>query len=254
MTTTVVFGGGPTPTEQIREALTGVDVDFVIAADSGLAGCTAAGLHCDLVVGDMDSVAPGLLESARASGTTVERHDVDKDATDLEIALDRALERLRGVRPEQAGQRPTAAPADLLVIGSDGGRMDHLLASVAVICSPRYSALRVTAVLGDTRVFPVHGSRELSAPVGAIATLLALHGPVDGLTVSGMRWPLDRAHLEPGSTLGVSNVFKDPRAEFSLTTGVLTVLVAGEDSSAADRRTEGSIRNGGTATHEESAQ
>jgi len=243
LTTTVVFGGGPTPTEQIREALTGVDVDFVIAADSGLAGCTAAGLHCDLVVGDMDSVAPGLLESARASGTTVERHDVDKDATDLEIALDRALERLRGVGSELAGQRPTAAPADLLVIGSDGGRMDHLLASVAVICSPRYSALRVTAVLGDTRVFP-----------STAVTLLALHGPVNGLTVSGMRWPLDRAHLEPGSTLGVSNVFKDPRAEFSLTTGVLTVLVAGEDSSAADRRTEGSIRNGGTATHEESEQ
>lgn len=211
MTTTVVFGGGPIDRDSVEVALRGVGADRVIAADSGLAACVDAGLHCDLLVGDMDSVDPGLLDSAAASGTTIERHDPDKDASDLELALDRAVE-------EPAG-------GTVLVVGSPGGRLDHLLATALVIGSPRYSGFRIEARLGRSRVLPVHDRRRVRASVGTTASLLALHGPAGGVTATGMRWPLCGALLEATNSLGVSNCFTADEAEFSVDHGVLTVVI-----------------------------
>src|SRR5436305_14191603 len=65
----------------------------VIAADSGLTVASALGLAVDHLVGDLDSVDPAAVEAAEAGGTTVDRHPAEKDATDLELALDAALTR-----------------------------------------------------------------------------------------------------------------------------------------------------------------
>ena len=64
---------------------------FVIAADSGLEHAAALGLAVDVLVGDLDSVSTSALEAAEEAGVRVERHPVDKEATDLELALDYAL-------------------------------------------------------------------------------------------------------------------------------------------------------------------
>lgn len=215
MTTTVVFGGGPLDRDAVDLALRGVGADRVIAADSGLAACVAAGLHCDLVVGDMDSVDPGLLRTAVASGTDLEAHAPDKDATDLELALDRAVEGSPG--------------ATVLVVGSPGGRLDHLLATALVIGSPRYSGSVIEARLGRSRVLPVHRRRTIGAAVGTTASLLALHGPVGGVTVTGMRWPLHDAVLDATSSLGVSNCFTGDEAEFAVGQGVLSVVIPDQE-------------------------
>src|SRR5690348_14187528 len=92
----------------------------VIAADSGLAVATALGLAVDHLVGDLDSVDAAAVEAAEAAGTTVERHPAEKDATDLELALDAAL--VRGARR-------------LVVVDGGGDRLDHLLGNVLLLSS-----------------------------------------------------------------------------------------------------------------------
>ncbi|MFV0315469.1 MAG: thiamine diphosphokinase [Microthrixaceae bacterium] len=224
MATTVVFGGGPTPAEQIRAALDGVDVGRVICADSGLEGALSAGIHCDLVVGDMDSVSPAAIEEARRSGSAVEHHSTDKALTDLELALQRAVPGAG----EGAAVRPgdtDVTGADVLVIGSDGGRLDHLAASIALVGSPLFAAASITAVFGATTIAPVHSSRSLGLAPDATVTVLALHGAVRGLTLRGARWPLADAELHPGSTHGVSNQVVGPTFEVSVSSGVATVVV-----------------------------
>ena len=42
------------------------------------------------------------------------------------------------------------------------------------------------------------------------------------MTTQGLRWALEDAELEPGSTLGVSNEFSEPQA--SVTVGIGVVL------------------------------
>ncbi len=208
----VIFGGGPNDVDSVVAALDGVLPEFVIAADSGLAPCVEVGLTCDAVVGDMDSVDPSMLEAVCEAGAIIERHDVAKDSTDLELALDYAV---RVVRPE----------SDLIVVASPRGRLDHLFASATIIGSPRYSLWNIEGFLGRARVLPVHHRRSISAPPGTTASVLALHGPARGVSVTGMRWPLHDAVLDAATTLGVSNEFESAAASFEVARGVLTVVI-----------------------------
>src|SRR3954464_7604601 len=78
-TAIVVCAGGPA-----RAPLPDLPDDtLVIAADAGILEAERLGLRVDLLVGDLDS-AP---EDAIARAPRVERHPVDKDASDLELAV-----------------------------------------------------------------------------------------------------------------------------------------------------------------------
>src|SRR5689334_18888700 len=118
MRTALVFAGGDPPP---RELVAGLDRSaLVIAADSGLDHALALGFRADVVVGDLDSVTPDALAHARADGAEVELHPAEKDETDLELALRRAV---------ALGMRRVT------VIGGGGGRHDHLLANALVLGS-----------------------------------------------------------------------------------------------------------------------
>jgi thiamine pyrophosphokinase len=55
-------------------------------------------------------------------------------------------------------------------------------------------------------------------------SLLALHGPCTGVTVTGARWPLADATLTGTEARGVSNEGTE-RTEVQGATGVLTVVM-----------------------------
>jgi thiamine pyrophosphokinase len=205
-TTALVFAGGdpPSPEAGLPTA------DLVIAADSGLEHAQALGVAVDLVIGDLDSVAPGALDEAIAAGVAVERHPTAKDASDLELALDAALD--RGV---------TAVH----VLGIGGGRFDHFLANVLLLASPRYRSARVDARIGDAEVTVVRERVELVGAPGRLCSLLPLGGPAEGVVTEGLRYPLHRELLPPGTTRGVSNEFLDHLAAVSLDAGVLVAVV-----------------------------
>jgi thiamine pyrophosphokinase len=201
----VVLAGGEAPSRSTLDHLpTGA---LVIAADSGVDSARKLGVPVHLVVGDFDSATPAGLGWARASGARLERHPADKDATDLELALDAAL-------------RLNRSP--VLVVGGAGGeRLDHLAANVALLAAPRYAPLRLRWLLADGEVAPVHDRLEIQGSPEELVTLLAVGGPATGVTTSGLRWPLVRETLQPGSTRGVSNRLVGATASISLEDGVV---------------------------------
>ena len=107
----LIVGGCPAPgagsfyVSLIREAR------LVVAADAGLEVCISAGRMPDLCVGDFDSVSAESLRVAEARGVTVERHPSEKDASDLDLALDAV--RRRGATSGRSG-RPATRPAPAL--------------------------------------------------------------------------------------------------------------------------------------------
>jgi thiamine pyrophosphokinase len=166
---------------------------FVIAADSGLEHAATLGLGVDVLVGDLDSASAEAVRAAEAAGVQVERHAVDKEATDLELALEHAL---------GLGARRVT-----VVSGGGGARLDHHLAELVLLAAPRFAPLHVDARIGAARAFAIHAGEAvaLAGEPGAVLTLLALGGPAHGVTTDGLRWPLRAETLEPGSTRGVSN-------------------------------------------------
>ena len=210
----IVLAGGDTVEAAIRHLLP--ETATVIAADSGLALAPILGLRVDLVVGDLDSVDPDQLTQAQGAGAEVDRHPVDKDRTDLAIALDTAM---------------TRSPDRITVVGGHGGRLDHLLANAALFGAAAYADTRIVARMGHATLTVVRGGQpaaELSGTPGELVSLLAVHGAASGVTTDGLRFALDGQDLAAGSSQGVSNEFTGDRATVALQDGVLLVVQPGE--------------------------
>ncbi len=201
MATVVVLSGGPD-----RPAVDTLPPGaIVIAGDGGAELARHLGLEVDLVVGDLDSISAATL----AGIAHVERHAADKDATDLELALTAAL-RLE--------------PDRILVLGSAGGRLDHLFGSLLILAAEASAEVRVDAQMGSAAVHVVRGERTVWGEPGDLISLFAVHGPATGVVTHGLVYPLRAETLEPGSSRGVSNVFAESEARICLERGVVLAV------------------------------
>lgn len=173
----------------------------IIAADSGVHLADAAGLSVDVAVGDFDSIDPvrmSELERAADRGEVeMRRFPVDKDAADLALALDVAVD----MAPTH-GRR-------VLVVGIEGGRADYALANQLVVAAPRYATLARQMALADARVSVVDDHRSLRPSPRTQLSVVPVHGPAV-VSFVGVRWPLAEATLDAGTTWALSN---EPVAE-----------------------------------------
>ena len=201
-----VVAGGELPDAERVEALREASPpDFLVAADSGADAALALGLRVDVIVGDFDSVS----SQALAAAGRQRRHPVDKDATDLELALKEA----RDLGAER-----------ITLIGGDGGRLDHFLGNLVVLGSEDLAGVAVDALVGKARLWVVRSRQEITGRSGQVVSLLPLGGPARGVHTSGLRWALSGETLAAGSTRGVSNEMTGSRATVSLEGGVLLAI------------------------------
>lgn len=183
---------------------------YIVAADGGLAVCRDAGRLPDACVGDMDSVDPTLLESAAASGVLIVRVPREKDASDLDLAVD--LARGRGA-------------SSLTVTAAFGGRLDHTLAALGTLAS--------NADLGAVGRDPgleIHALDAASRPAvdlqrvpGSVLSVFAIEqGTV--LSIAGVRYPLHATLLDTLSSFGLSNVALEPRQRVEVLSGRAVIV------------------------------
>jgi len=210
--TVIVVAGGGVAARPLPGPLP--DGATVIAADGGVDRALALGLHVDLAIGDFDSISSEGLAAVEVAGARVERHPPDKDATDLELALDAAI---------------ALDPARIVVIGSGGGRLDHLLGSVLLLGLERYASAEIDAYLGTARIHIVHSSRTLTGTPGELVSLAPLHGAADGVTTRGLVYPLSSETLAAGSSRGISNLFETEAAAVTLERGTIAVVLPGKE-------------------------
>jgi thiamine pyrophosphokinase len=187
---------------------------LVIGADGGAQHAMLAGLHVDLVVGDLDSLAPDALATLVAAGAEVIRARSDKDESDTELCILAALDR---------------GATSIRLLGAMGGiRVDHELANVALLTHPRLDGVDAAIVDGATtirRIGTADGPASLvitGAP-GDVVTLLPI-SRVDAVTTSRLRFPLRAEALTPGPARGLSNVMLDDSAEVHTGRGCLLII------------------------------
>jgi thiamine pyrophosphokinase len=208
----VVAGGDAVPDDAAQ--LTGADL--VIAADSGAAWLEAVGRRPDLVIGDMDSIPRDLLERLEARGVTIEPHPPEKEASDAELAVARAV---------------AMGAKQIVMLGGFGGqRLDHELANLLLL-TEGWNGAELRLVRGATTARAIRGGQELKLEGGAddLVTLLPLAGDATGVRTRGLRYPLDDETLRVGPSRGLSNVIEEAAASVSLEGGMLLIIETGKE-------------------------
>ena len=211
----LVCAGDFVPVEIERE-----DGDLVIAVDAGLLHLEQIGMLPDMMVGDFDSLpAQGraTLESyERERPQSVVRLPLAKDDTDTMAAVKAGLAR---------GYRRFYLYAAL------GGRLDHVLANLQTLVYLK--AHGAAGYLMDAACMAMVVENEtvrFHQGMRGIFSLFSLDREIRGVTLRGLRFPLEEATVTNDFPVGVSNQFlPDEQAVVTVREGRALVIVTFEE-------------------------
>lgn len=183
--------------------------DLLIAADGGLRHFKAMNLQPHILLGDLDSVTSEEIDEARAHGVRIIRFPVDKDETDLQLAIDQAVEE---------------GCLQIVIGGGLGGRLDQTMGNIFLLQQPSHPSVRVRLDDGLEEVFLITSEAEIKGQAGDIVSLLPLGGPVYDVKTFDLKYPLDYEKLFPEKTRGISNVMTGPTARVTISRGLLICI------------------------------
>jgi thiamine pyrophosphokinase len=205
----IVSGGRLGDQSFFQEKIAGMENCLIICCDGGARHVQNSGLKPDVIIGDMDSIDPALLASCSTSGIKIIKHPANKDFTDTELALDYAV---------------SLKPETIYIWGALGGRIDHALANVFLLCKGQENGIKTYLIDEYSEVFVLDKEATFINETGKTVSLLALSPEVTGITLSGFLYPLKEETLIMGDSHGISNVINDARAGISVRQGRLLVI------------------------------
>jgi thiamine pyrophosphokinase len=184
--------------------------DLVLAADGGALHCLRLEIAPAIVVGDLDSLDKADRQTLEASGTEFITHPLDKDQTDLELALLDALDR---------------GATEIIVLGAIGGRLDMTIANVQLLALPDLHGIHVELWHGNqtaSLIRPPGGPIE--GDTGDGISLIPLGSDLRGITTQDLQYPLKDENLSLGPARGISNVISGSEPQVELEAGSLLIV------------------------------
>lgn len=183
--------------------------DYVIAADGGWLACQKARITPNLLLGDFDSLQD-VPQFPR-----VERVPVEKDDTDMMLAIKRGL---------------ALGHKEFHMYGGMGGsRTDH---TVANLQSLLYLANHGAQgwLYGDGEMYTAIRNRAVTFPAreSGILSVFCLGADAQGVTIRGGQYEVESATLTADFPLGVSNHFVGNEIEISVEQGSLLIGICEE--------------------------
>lgn len=210
MKTLIVGSGSLTDMELMKKHYAWADL--VIAVDGGLLYLDKAGLLPHVLLGDFDSLpGPSLKKAKSQKSIELVTFPPEKDFTDMELAMNLALER---------------GATELVILGGSGTRLDHTTANIHLL----YKTLKcgVKSYIEDehNQIFLIDKSIIIHKRENSKVSLLPLPPFVKGLTTTGLSYPLVDETLVFGISRGISNEFADQSAGISIKEGLLLIFIS----------------------------
>lgn len=182
--------------------------DFLLAADGGLAHLEKLGLKPQGIIGDFDSLGY-VPEGAQI-------FPVEKDDTDSMLAVRKGLE---------LGYRRFVLYGAL-----DGPRLDHTIANLQTLCYlADHGAVGYLAGLRYMATAVKNGKITFPPSAKGILSLFCMGADARGVTLTGLKYPLENGSLSSGFPLGVSNHFIGKEALVQVKDGTLLALYDNEN-------------------------
>lgn len=198
----VIISGSPefTGTEITAE-------DFVIACDSGYKHAIEAGIIPDLLIGDFDSYH-GEIDK----GIPVIKAPVEKDDTDTLLAVKHAL--AMGFKK-------------FVLLGAMGGRLDHQTANINT-CAYIAEQGGFCEIFGkESHIYAIKNNQlHLTRQKNWSVSVFSFTEKSYGVTLTGLKYPLNNATLTHTISIGVSNEFKEDTATITVRDGILLIILS----------------------------
>ncbi len=183
--------------------------DYIICADGGTRHALTLGIKPNLIVGDLDSADPSLIEKFREEGVNITAYPRDKNATDLELAMEWAIK---------------LNPQKILIVAALGGRLDQTLANITLLSDSRLAGFDVRLDDGVEEILLCRAQAEVHGKNGDIVSLIPWQGPVTEIQTKRLKWVLRSETLYPDKTRGISNEMIDDTASVSIGSGQLLIV------------------------------
>ena len=166
--------------------------------------------------GEMRQFKSGMVLMAMRADVPIIKHPIEKDDTDLSLAAEAAI--ARGV-------------TELYVYAALGGRLDHTVANLQLLASLATRGIRATLIGADGVAVTALSEKQSAhfTPRTGIFSVFAHGGPCEGVSLSGVKYPLSFATLTPDRPLGISNEFVKDAATVSLVRGTLLLFYSTRD-------------------------
>ncbi len=208
----VIISGGHIDDAFALDWLEQNDYDCMIAADSGMDFLHRNEIVPDIIAGDFDSADTDSVAYFQGlNNVHVIKLNPVKDDTDTEFVIREAIRR---------------GATEITVLGATGTRLDHVLANVHLLGIGLEEGTSIQLVDKHNRIRMIDDSLEISKneQFGDYVSILPVKGDVQGVTLEGMKYPLQNANIACFSSLGVSNEITDEVAKVSVEQGVLLVI------------------------------
>jgi len=166
------------------------------------------GVVPDAVIGDFDSFEGKIPLSWKA--TRFLKYPCEKDKTDLELALDEALD---------------MNPDEILIVGALGGRLDHALANILLLSKGLDRRVRIRLISEEVEVFLMKkGEAKIKGRPGELVSVIPFSEKVSGINLEGFSYEMKKGELSFGSTRGISNKLAAREGMISIASGLLLVV------------------------------
>lgn len=211
----VIVGAGDLTVSELKY---NQDQDFCIAVDGGIMYCEILDIEPDLLVGDFDSLDENWEDAVEAieeqCPEKVVRLNPSKDDTDmlaaLRIGLEKGYERF-------------------YIYGATGGRLEHTLANIQCLLFLKKSNA-VGYIMDGTGMILVLENESVSFKdsMEGFLSIFSLGQVAEGVTLKGLKYPLDQYSMTNEYPIGISNEFIGEEAEISVEKGQLAVIISWE--------------------------
>lgn len=212
--TCLIIAGGEFDKEfassYIREKWNGQGPAFLLVADRGLTAAKELQLTPQLIMGDFDSVDTTLLEEYRHK-SEIMNFPPEKDYTDSHLAIWEAIK--RGMK-------------EICIMGATGTRIDHLLGNIGLLNLGLDADVDMEIVDSWNRIRMINREYMLQKDqqFGRYISLIPFDACVQGITLTGFKYPMVNGCLQREVSMGISNELVEEQGEITIQKGRLLII------------------------------
>ena len=201
------IGGGRFPSEKYFIQL--IKNREIFCIDRGIELCRKLNIFPKILIGDFDSAKKNSVEWAKENKIRIERHPVEKDFTDTQLAINLA---------ERVEENFSA-----VMTGVFGGRFDHLFSNIFTCAN---SAKKFFLADDKEIIFYLSGGESakiIFEKIPSAISLLPIDKICEGVTTENLHWELNNAKLLQNLPNAVSNRAEKNEIKISVSLGTLAI-------------------------------